>query len=336
MKQLSFLALILAGLLFPLTAMAQNSKTEQNNSFSAEQIYLNNEAYDATAAGDFDKAEILYKALLKLGEFNIVWMNLGRTYLSENKCIEARDAFAHVSTSPKIADIPAETIAAKTKDYIKELNAKCSSSVILNCKPADMLVSIDGGQEMRCTDKAIYVVPGQHSIFGRTDYGFNTAGASTFEGQTANVDIEVINYEQFVIDAGVSKENLEAQSRLFKALGYSFIGVGAGVLGGGIGITLYFWQDYKEKYRMNERNEGNVSSDNLRNIKKENEKRMAGGYVMSAIGGAMLIAGVALVIVDAKKIRPQIEKLASYQTASFELSPVFSTDFNGLMLSGRF
>ncbi len=358
MRKFSIILALFAMMLLPFTAMAQDSKKSGNkgkkvssekaapkeeakpaqadNTFSVEQILLNNHAYDATAARDFEKAELLFKALLALGEFNIVWVNLGRTYISEGKCIEARDALNHAATAPKLADLPVDVVNEKAKEYMDILDQMCSSKVVMNCNPSDMSISIDGGREMKCKSSPISLVPGQHSFFGRTDYGFNTAGVTSVEGQTTTVDIEVINFEQVVIDAGVSVESLQKRSKLFKGIGYSFIGVGAGLLGGGIGLAVYYYNDYKEAYNKNQQEQDLLDSDRLREIKKKNEKYMAGGYAMSAIGGAMLVAGISLVVVDAVKIQPQIEKLDSHKTSYFDISPVFSPEFNGLTLSGTF
>ena len=133
-------------------------------------------------------------------------------------------------------------------------------------------------------------------------------------------------------------DDLESESTLYKALGYSFLGVGAGLLGAGLGISYYYSNDYQDAYERNERNEG-VSSDELRTIKKEDEKKMFIGNMIHIFGGAMLITGITLVIIDAAKIRPQINKLNEMKqqtTAKFNLSPVFSPEFKGLMLSATF
>ena len=177
--------LVMAAFLLPMTATAKpekpskearakeskksskSSKTVQAEpqkepevtvDFSDEQIMLNNQAVDAANAGNYKKAEQLYNAMLQIAEMTVIWANLGGTYLKEGKCLEAAEAYKNVWTSPKISQIPAEQIEAGATAKLKELERQCNAQVVLNCTPAEMTVTIDGGAERPCSD-AIRCLP---------------------------------------------------------------------------------------------------------------------------------------------------------------------------------
>ena len=304
--------------------------------FSNEQILLNNQAVEAVSSGNFKKAEQLFNAMLQIGEFNVIWMNLGRTYANQNKCLEAKEAYDHVATSPAIKDYTVEMIMDTTQGFIRDLEAQCSSKIILKCNPAEMEITIDGGHEFMCSTTPISLVPGKHSIYAKTSYGFNTIVVETIKNETKIAKVDVIDYEQVATDAGVTPEEIRHRSKLYKILGYSFIGGGVVLAGAGFGVwgwAYSSWQSHASKV-----NGGEGGDEDLNGHNKDwyNSRQVIGG-VIGAFGVAMLVAGVTLVIVDAKKYQPQVKMLDSQENrAMFNLSPVFSPEFSGLTLSGRF
>ena len=380
MRKFSLMLALLAGVMLPVTAMAaptadsksKSSKKkkgdkkvkeepvvveeppaeEEGFTFSNEQILLNNQAVEAVSSGNYKKAEQLFNAMLQIGEFNVIWMNLGRTYANQNKCLEAKEAYEHVATSPAIKDYSVEMIQETTAGFVRELEAQCSSKVVLKCNPAEMDVTIDGGQEFKCTSEPIALVPGKHTVYAKTSYGFNTVVIESFKGETTYSNIGVIDYEQVATDAGVTPEEIRHRSKLYKILGYSFIGGGAAIAAAGFGYwgwAYFTWQDHAAQENKGD-GKGGGSGDNEspdsgsqnddwgRGDKDDfNTKQIIGG-VIGAFGVAMLITGVTLVIVDAKKYQPQVELLDAQEKnhARIELVPVFSPEFSGLTLSGRF
>ncbi len=362
MRKLALLLALTAGALVPVTAVAQDSpsksksskkkskksrtqKAEENHvqaeepkahSFSNEQILLNNQAVIATKEQNYQKAEQLFNAMLQIGEFNIIWMNLGRTYTSQNKCIEAAEAFQRVATAPPIAEVPVEVINEKTATYIQELNNQCSSTIVLNCNPPDTMVTIDGGSERMCTSEPIQVVPGRHSIYAKTSYGFNSITIETTPFETTMTDVVVIDYEQVAIEAGVTAERLRGTSKLLKTTGYSLLGGGAALLAAGAGVMGYFYFSYYPD-ASHEYLSSTIGEEEFNQRKSTTEAALNASYAMLAIGGAALVGGIALVVLDAVKYTPQIEKLeAGDALSNFRLSPVFSHDFAGLSFGANF
>ncbi|MBQ1924489.1 MAG: hypothetical protein II180_00055 [Proteobacteria bacterium] len=382
MRKFSLMLALLAGVMLPVTAMAaptadsksKSSKKkkgdkkvkeepvvveeppaeEEGFTFSNEQILLNNQAVEAVSSGNYKKAEQLFNAMLQIGEFNVIWMNLGRTYANQNKCLEAKEAYEHVATSPAIKDYSVEMIQETTAGFVRELEAQCSSKVVLKCNPAEMDVTIDGGQEFKCTSEPIALVPGKHTVYAKTSYGFNTVVIESFKGETTYSNIGVIDYEQVATDAGVTPEEIRHRSKLYKILGYSFIGGGAAIAAAGFGY--WGWAYFTWQTHAKDCNETDSSSNGSTGTEKKecnekwkwskddkdgkdlfNTKQVIGG-VIGAFGVAMLITGVTLVIVDAKKYQPQVELLDAQEQnrARLEFVPVFSPEFSGLTLSGRF
>lgn len=306
-----------------------------HGTFSPEQLMLNNRAVEAVKEGNFKKGEQLYFALLQLGEFNVIWYQIARTYARENKCIEAYDAFNQVSKAPILDDegFTPEAIAAFTETGLKELDAQCSSKVRFTCTPADTKLSIDGGVEFDCNSNEIKLVPGKHAVYARTSFGFNSITVSTSAGQVKDAKVEVVNYEDIALKGGMTVEELEKKSKIFKITGYTLLG--AGIVGAGVsgGLMAYFNYDYLDKFDNQQNDTTEIQK--LTDLREKRQKDLILTYSFLAVGGAMAVTGAVLLIVDAVKIQPQLEYLRG-SASVFEVSPVVSPEFSGITLSGRF
>ena len=172
MKKLSLILALMAGLLLPLTAVAdpdstsQSTKSDQKKSsdkdkkakkddkkakksdsasaepetvkvkMTNEQIKLHIEAIAAIEESDFGKAERHFVALLELGELNYGWYQLGNIYGKQNKCMEAYDAYSRVANAPILDDdvLTPDLIQSATQKGIAELDEVCSAKVVFDCK----------------------------------------------------------------------------------------------------------------------------------------------------------------------------------------------------------
>lgn len=329
MRKLSLFFLVTC-VLAPTVASAQERETVE---FSEEQIMLNNQAVDAANAGNYKKAEQLYNAMLQIGEVNVTWMNLGAAYDKQGKCLEAAEAFARVYTAPKIAQIPAKMLEDKTDQAVRELDQKCSARVVLNCSPAETTVTIDGGREFACHGRPLSLMPGRHTVYAKTHYGFNTVVVDAVAGETQQVKVEVIDYEKVAAEAGVTPEEIQKKSTLFKALGYSFIGVGAGVAGGGGALLAVGYKDYNDIKSDYDNNL--TTKDKVDDQRDKSQLWMDISYGMFAVGGAMLITGIVLVVYDAVKYQPKLREFEE-KGMSWQFSPAFSPEFSGFALSATF
>ena len=357
MRKFSFILALLAGAMLPLTAVAQDSaksssskKKSKNHSSKADdeadsasqsasdgldmkedQIMLNDQATEATRKGDYAKAEQLFLAMLAIQELDFVYMNLGRTYAKEGKCLEAAEAYSKVNSAPHYIGFERQMIRDTTSQFVNDLKGQCSARIVMSCNPADMMVQIDGGKEMKCTSTPLALTPGRHSFYGKTGYGFNTVTVEAAASQTTEAKIEVIDYEAIAAEAGVSPEVIRKKSKLFKALGWSFFGVGLAVGGVGGFFMAYYGLEYNDKKDKADQKGGEPTSID----KSYYDLRVNIGNALIPAGGAILATGIILLIVDAVKIQPQLKMIES-KTSSFHIDPVLSPSFSGMTMGFDF
>jgi hypothetical protein len=115
-------------MLLPSIAFAQASVD-----LSDYQVKANDNGVRALIAGDFPSALANFQSSLRLGEANITWLNLGRTYQKMGQCLDAKDAYSNAKTAPVVSSPTAEEIATIVKTYSDELPAECPSSVKIEC-----------------------------------------------------------------------------------------------------------------------------------------------------------------------------------------------------------
>ena len=303
-----------------------DGKTVIENELNEQQVMLNNEAFKAKREGKLEAAEQIFKSMLLLGEFNIIYLNLASTYLEENKCMETAEALSHVYTAPRITNVPHEDLVKRAKEYEAQLNEKCSASITLKCDPADTMIALNGGQPRECNSDTITLVPGRHSIYGKTDFGFTNVDFSINAFEKKEVEVTVIDYEKVALEAGVTPEKLREKSKLFKVLGYTFLGVGVATAGVGFGINGYYYFNY------------NSDDTNARDVKKKDQPIIHAGLAIGIIGSAMIVTGITLVLYDYLKFKPQIEELEKKKIGftDFQISPAFLPEFSGLSFSASF
>ncbi len=116
-------------LLLPSIAFAQTSVE-----LSDYQVKANDNGVRALIAGDFPSAVANFQSSLRVGEANITWLNLGRTYQKMGQCQDAKDAYAHAKSAPVVASPTAQEIASILKNYSDELPAECPSSIKIECE----------------------------------------------------------------------------------------------------------------------------------------------------------------------------------------------------------
>ncbi len=310
-------------------AKAETKSGIIENELSDQQVMLNNDAFNAKKEGRLEAAEQIYNAMLLLGEFNIIWLNLASTYLDENKCMETADALAHVYTAPRITNVPHEELVKRAKEYEAQLKEKCSATITIKCDPADTLISLDNGKPMECNPNPITLVPGHHGIYGKTGFGFTNVDFDVAANEKKEVEVTVIDYEEVAKSAGVTLPKLREKSKLFKVLGYTFLGVGVATAGVGFGINGYYYFSY------------NSDDTDARTTKIKNQPIIHTGLALGIIGSAMIVTGITLVVYDVLKFQPQIVELEKAEKSKvgfidFQLSPAISPEFTGLSFSATF
>lgn len=114
----ALIACIVAG--WPTVAGAQETVD-----LSATQEAYNDQGVALVADGEFQQAIQRFRASLAIGEANITWLNLGRTYQRVGDCAEAKEAYAHVESAPAVAAPTPDEIATVLKKYRSELPEEC-------------------------------------------------------------------------------------------------------------------------------------------------------------------------------------------------------------------
>ncbi|MBR4986216.1 MAG: hypothetical protein IKY83_10825 [Proteobacteria bacterium] len=326
---------------------AQEPSPEQTYALTDEQIALNNQAVEAVNYRQFEKAEQLFKAMLQIQELNIIWMNLGRTYANQNKCPEAADAYAKVTTSLKSSDFPSDLIEANTIDFINDLKIKCTATLTLTCREdVSTIIVIDNGEERACTETPLLIIPGQHAVYARTN---NEASVYHFDakpGENTVLDVTLAP-QDFIAEPPDEiaplpelDPKLVERSDLFKKVGYALIGSGAALAIGGFtlaGLAYFDFQNHCGKGSLDDtcKEIDNSIWESPMGFREDKIKTYtAVGGVIGGLGAAALLTGVALIVVNAVVYQPQIDAFATSDPIQF--SPVFSPQFAGFTLSTRF
>ena len=111
------------------------------------------------------------ESMILIQETDISWMQLGRLYELQGKCLMAREAYGHVSMAPPTKDVPHATVLEQLIKYQKNYQDTCSATLILECQTDNMTITIDNDKAIPCSNEPIPVTPGAHTIQARTAYG---------------------------------------------------------------------------------------------------------------------------------------------------------------------
>ena len=311
--------------------------TDQKNvTFTSDQIMLNNRAVDATNKGNFKDAELFYKAMLKIEEFDAIWANIGSTYVRQGRCIEARRALQRAAVTPSVVEIPHEFVMKKVAEYSAELEEKCTAPVVLQCITPDMTIMIDGGDEFECTGETLYLTPGAHSVYAQTSFGFSNIRTEAKMGSALSVPVEVINYEELAANGGLTPEEKAKRSMIFKTVGWTLFGLGAGVAAGGGALMGLSYNDYIDLHKEQHDEPSGENYSGIKDKKSETEKKLNISYALLGVGGAILVTGITLIVIDAVKYAPKTSTTSTVASHNFMLSPYVSAEGAGLGLSFDF
>lgn len=303
--------------------------------FSEGQRLLNQQAFEATSANDFKKAEGLYKSMLLLGEHNVTFLNLGRAYLKQGKCMEAASTLNKVEGAPQVEGVPMDGILSRLAEYREEMATICTARMVLDCTPAEMVVSIDSGDEFVCNTAPIPMSVGTHTFMARYQFPGNSSfdsAATTKEitgGDINTVHLVVENAAEKIRCGGMSYEEWESRSRLFKILGWTFLGVGvagAGAAGGYVGYKYVELENNTKKH-----NQG--PTDSYEKIKADQDNFKTAQIIgFSAIGvsAALAVTGITLLVFDAVSYSDDCQAdVACKSRSTLEVYPLVGAGVDG-------
>ncbi|OIP32419.1 MAG: hypothetical protein AUK47_20570 [Deltaproteobacteria bacterium CG2_30_63_29] len=130
---------------------------------SGAQEELNKKAFDASLAGDFEKAVQLLEASLRLGALNVTYLNLGRAHAKLHRCDEAHKAYTQTLNAPFVKTPSKEQVAKVLEDYTKELLTECGVSVQFSCEDVATELSVDKMGRQACSQPWL-LFPGEHTL----------------------------------------------------------------------------------------------------------------------------------------------------------------------------
>ena len=92
---------------------------------SPEQVRLNEQAVEALADFNADRAVTLLEAAYELGPINIIALNLGRAYQRAGECEKAHDVLQELPNLAVIEVPPPEMIENRASEYMAEIEEFC-------------------------------------------------------------------------------------------------------------------------------------------------------------------------------------------------------------------
>ena len=265
---------------------------------------IQKKAMDAFKTGNYKLAEELFKDAIAIEESDVLWLNLGRTYMRQNRCLEAQNAYAKVNLAqakPIVID--------KYEEYRKDLILMCTCEVQIVCYQSDAQIYIDNvSAEIKCGEK-VMLTPGVH-IFREESSAENLVTNVELEsdGKLQKVDFNTVMAEKNaaalaelqkqkeleslrdeLVQANDQVEQMEERAKYsrMRMAGYTLMGVGVAgavasgaVLGGDWNYCTYY----------------NCQSDAEYNDYKKSIDRQPGLYAGIAVSSAVAVTGVVLTV----------------------------------------
>ncbi len=303
---------IILALIFLL--LSSTNVSARSGVFSDKQTRLNNDAVAAFKAKDYEKAIKYFKQSLKLGEFNLTYLNLGRAYAFAGRCVEALDAYDRMSVAPRAEEYDPNDLYQKLQVYRAELAQQCPGRVVLRCEPRNMEYAINNGSFQACPNKPLELPAGQYNFTVRLE-GQTTVSRTEVVGlNTTYVDLKIQAKAVETLLKGES-EDASTLRHANKLAAWSIFGVGAASLATGLGLLAY-----TETSVRNEYNETDNASPKKKDLSEKINNLTFATYALVGLGGGMIIAGSTMLIVDAVYGPQSIKEVDDNDTPSASLN----------------
>lgn len=130
-----------------------------------------------------EEAEVLLRAVLQEGGFNLFHLSLGRVLALRGDCQGAAAELAQVERARPVLDPSPDAVQARAQDFRRELDLSCPGVLSLECAEG-VRVSVDGQPELRCPLAPMNLPPGEHFVIWRQ------------EGQEARRELVVLALEE--------------------------------------------------------------------------------------------------------------------------------------------
>lgn len=217
----SSIVMICVLLMSAQVAFAQDKVRE----LSDTQFEMNDKAVEAVQNKDYAKAIKLYQASIALGEVNITYLNMARTYHRMGECSKAKRLYRKTrEVRYKISSPTPAEINEALNTYESELYKDCEyGELTVMCEPGKMDLFLNGNGPMSCpsSDNPMRLKEGEYTIRGELE-GFNpneivvkvgrvdpTTVAFTLARKSVQTPVDKPPVERIIIKDDGSRETLE-------------------------------------------------------------------------------------------------------------------------------
>jgi tetratricopeptide (TPR) repeat protein len=153
---------VLIALLLTGPAVAQDA--EATTELSRSQLEYNNIGVELINKGEYDEALGYFQSALALGEANVTYVNIGRTYTRMKRCAAAAAAFRKAERAPAVGSPTPDEVADILSRYRADLDEICSARLRFRCPDTPVEVRIDQAPATACPVDPVPVTPGEHRI----------------------------------------------------------------------------------------------------------------------------------------------------------------------------
>ncbi len=179
---------MLRTILFTLLFFVPTAAFAQTVTPSETQLRYNNDGVLRMQANDYEGAVARFQSSLAVGELNITYLNLGRSYFRLGRCLEAKEALDAVETAPKVASPSPAEISAALGNFRKDYEELCTATVVFNCSEPSQ-VGIGKSKPRLCEGKLEWPVSaGTHEAI-RYDVDV-TKSVTVGSGESTTVELE--------------------------------------------------------------------------------------------------------------------------------------------------
>jgi hypothetical protein len=147
-----FSALLVLFFLVPAAVLADTPPQEEEAEATSEQLRLNEQAVEAMVAGNPGRAVALLTEAQRLGELNILALNLGRAYHAAGNCARARQVLESVPELPAVERPAPERVNERAAEYLADVEDTCEDEV-------EVAVDVDEEDQPAVEERAVEEPP---------------------------------------------------------------------------------------------------------------------------------------------------------------------------------
>lgn len=263
--------------------MTTNAWAQETTTLTDLQQAYNEEGVKFAAEGEYAQAVAKFQNSLTLGEANVTWLNIGRTYQRMGECMKAKDAYAKVPTAPAVESPGKADILKFLSSYQKELPKVCPATVIAECDAGQ--ARLDGGEWTACPATFTDLKPGTYTIDAQFGERTLSQQVEVKEGQT-----ETVTLQAPVVDVAVENVTETAEPRTqTNVLPIVIAGAGGAVLLTALVLDFAWLGELVEDAQGDDRTEKQVET--ARDAQSVNR-------ALFATGGALFVIGTIWYLID--------------------------------------